>query len=236
MPVATDVALFTVRNLERRPELSVVLIKRNAPPHEGQWALPGGFVREGEDLDAAAKRVARGETAVVEDLEQVGAVGTVERDPRFRVLTVVYMALIPSDRHALRAREGAAGEAAWFPVSKDLRLAFDHNKLLELALDHLRHRLPESEACFRLLPEHFTLGELQRLCETVLGLEDGQKLDRVNFRQQLQKAREGKREFVFLEPISQTKPGGHQLPPAQLYRFMPDAFQQYVAERHRRLF
>jgi 8-oxo-dGTP diphosphatase len=230
--LTVDVTLFTVSNLERKPELAVVLILRNEPPFEGRWALPGGFVLQGEDLETAARRVSRWETGIVEELEQVGAVGTVDRDPRSRVVTVVYAALVPSDRHLLWASGGAAGEARWFPVADRPPLAFDHDALLDQALDYLRRHLPESAACFRLLPEHFTLGELHRLYEAVLGLEGERRLDRANFRRRLL-AREatGKRSLAFLEEVLAKKPARRQ--PAQLYRFLPEAFKLYVAERQR---
>jgi 8-oxo-dGTP diphosphatase len=235
--LAVDLVLFTVRNLGRRPELCVVLIKRSEDAHVGMRALPGGFVRENENLDEAAKRVAKVEAGVTEnlELEQVAAVGTLDRDPRYRVVTITYVALIPSDRQELLASGGAAADPRWFPVSDLPPLAFDHTDLLNRALAHLRRNLLESGACFRLLPERFTLGELQRLCETVLGLADGQRLDRANFRRRL--LREGRgvgreRGFAFLERAPGKRPGRPR--PARLYRFVPEAFQRYITERRQR--
>jgi 8-oxo-dGTP diphosphatase len=235
--LTVDLALFTVRNLERRPELCVVLIKRSQEPYVEMRALPGGFVFEHEDLDEAAKRVAKVEAGVSEDLEleQVTAVGTLGRDPRYRVVTVAYVALIPSDRQELLASGGAAADPRWFPVSELPPLAFDHSDLLDRALRHLRRNLLESGACFRLLPERFTLGELQRLCETVLGLADGQRLDRANFRRRLPRKDKGAgREpaFVFLERAPGKRQGRPR--PARLYRFVPEAFQRYITERRQR--
>src|SRR5437588_7190640 len=134
--VTVDVALFTVAGGLNDLRLQVLLIERDEPPWRGMWALPGGFVRENEDLDAAAVRELDEETGIpTARLEQVEAVGTPGRDTRGHVITIVYVGMTAGDRHTLKAR-GDARQARWFDVSaaKPLpELAFDHSALLQRA-------------------------------------------------------------------------------------------------------
>jgi len=213
--VTVDIVLFTVAGALSDLRLQVLLIERNEPPWRGQWALPGGFVRENEDLPAAALRELEEETGIPEALlEQVEAVGTPGRDTRGHVITVVYVGLIAGDRHQLRAR-GDARAARWFDVRELPTLAFDHAELLERGLRHLQRRLREEPVCFELLPETFTLSELQALTEAILG----QTLDRRNFRRKVQ-------EQGFIAPAQgMRRQGGHR--PAQLYRFVPEQFARH---------
>lgn len=216
--VTVDVALFTVAGLR----LEALLIQRGEEPFLGRWALPGGFVRENEDLAAAAARELREETGLSEVyLEQVGAVGTPGRDPRGHTVTVVWVGLVPADRGVLKA-SGDASAARWFGAEALPKLAFDHAVILGQALDHLRRRLAEAPVCFELLPREFTLSELQGVTEAVLG----EALDRRNFRRKVQ-------ELGLVEDTSTTRrEGAHR--PAQLYRFVPGAFDEY-RRRGRRL-
>src|SRR5262249_32654253 len=169
--LTVDIVLFTVAGTLNDLRLQVLLIQRNESPFRGAWALPGGFVRQDEDLPAAAQRELLEETGVSEAyLEQVTTVGTPRRDPRGHVVTVVFVGLVPADRHQLRAT-GDAAAVRWFDVASlaEVPLAFDHSRLLALALEHLRRRLGEVPVCFQLLPEEFTLSELQTLVEAILG-------------------------------------------------------------------
>jgi 8-oxo-dGTP diphosphatase len=216
--VTVDIALFTVAGELQDLRLQVLLIRRLEPPYKGTWALPGGFVREGEDLEAAAFRELAEETGVDQVVvEQVGAVGTPNRDPRGQTITILYAGLAAGDRHTLAAT-GDSAEARWFSLSgpDDLPpLAFDHADLLKKALDHLRGRISEAPVCFDLLPEEFTLSELQTLVETILG----RSLDRRNFRRRVL-------ELGFLQTAEGTRrQGAHR--PAQLYRFLPKKFAEY---------
>jgi 8-oxo-dGTP diphosphatase len=213
--VTVDVALFTVAGPSNKLRLEVLLIQRGDEPFRGRWALPGGFVHEDEDLPDAAARELAEETGLGEVyLEQVGAVGTPGRDPRGHTVTVVWVGLVPADRGALKA-SGDARAAAWFDVAALPKLAFDHAAILEQALAHLRGRLAEAPVCFELLPREFTLGELQAVTEAILGRE----LDRRNFRRKVQ-------ELGLVEEAGGTRrEGAHR--PAQLYRFVPGAFEEY---------
>jgi 8-oxo-dGTP diphosphatase len=218
--VTVDIALFTVAGELNDLRLQVLLIERDDEPFAGQWALPGGFVRENEDLEAAAVRELEEESGVSwTALEQVEAVGTPGRDTRGHVITVVFVGLTPGDRHHLKPR-GDARQAQWWDVSsaKPLPdLAFDHTVLLEKALMHLRRRLGEVPLVAWLLPETFTLSEMQALTEAILG----RKLDRRNFRRKIH-------DLQLVAPVAGTRrEGSHR--PAQLHRFVPEALQRLHA-------
>jgi 8-oxo-dGTP diphosphatase len=218
--LTVDVGLFTVRGTLNDLRLQVLLIRRGNPPFKGRWALPGGFVREDEDLEAAAARELAEETGVSGAvLEQVAAVGTPRRDPRGHTVTVVYVGLVAPDRHELQATADSAA-AQWFDVSGPQPLpplAFDHAELLRLSLAHLRRRVGEAPVCFELLPAEFTLSELQALLEAILG----RPLDRRNFRRRID-------ELGFLESAGGSRrEGAHR--PAALYRFVPEQFARHAA-------
>jgi 8-oxo-dGTP diphosphatase len=221
--VTVDVVLFTVTGEQQDLRLQVLLIRRDGEPQRAFWALPGGFVRQNEDLPMAAARELEEETGVREVyLEQVGAVGTPGRDPRGHTVTVVWMALVAADRHRLAA-SGDAAAAGWFDVAGPgplPPLAFDHGELFQQALEHLRRQVGESPLAFELLPKTFTLSELQALYEAILGHD----LDRRNFRRKVH-------ELDFLKPVAGTRQGAHR--PAQLYRFEPDAFRRHTVRARR---
>ncbi len=218
--VTVDVALFTVRGSLSALRLQVLLMRRGEKPFRGKWALPGGFVREDEDLAEAARRELAEETGVTEaSLEQTAAVGTPGRDPRGHTVTVVYVGLVAPDRHHLEP-SGDSAAARWFDVAGPEPLpplAFDHASLLGAALAHLRRRVGEAPVCFDLLPEEFTLSELQALLEAILG----RPLDRRNFRRRVQ-------ELGFLRAAEGTRrEGAHR--PARLYRFAREEFERHAA-------
>src|SRR3989441_9701828 len=162
--VTVDVVMMSLR----QRDLQVLLIKRRAWPYEGMWAIPGGFVNIDESLETAAKRELQEETGVQDVyLEQLYTFGDPGRDPRTRVITVVYFALLDSARLQVRAASDAA-DVGWFSVNNLPELAFDHAKILKYALDRLRGKLDYTNIAFSLLPEQFTLRELQRVYEIIL--------------------------------------------------------------------
>jgi 8-oxo-dGTP diphosphatase len=157
-------------------QLKVLLIERALEPFAGQWALPGGFVRMMETTDEAARRELAEETGLSNVfLEQLYTFSRVDRDPRERIVSVAHYALVRSS-----AVQGGsdASEARWFDVRELPRLAFDHQDIVEVALERLRSKVRYQPIGFELLPGKFTLGQLQRLYESILGRE----LDKRNFR------------------------------------------------------
>nr|WP_255653629.1 MULTISPECIES: NUDIX domain-containing protein [Myxococcus] len=162
-------------------DLKVLLIQRGVEPFQGRWALPGGFVRMDESLDEAARRELEEESGIRPGhLEQLFTFGAPERDPRGRVVTVAYFALVKLSAHTLRAATDAR-EAAWFSVWDTPKLAFDHADILNTALQRLKGKVRYQPIGFELLPPKFTLTQLQRLYEIVLERE----LDKRNFRKKI---------------------------------------------------
>jgi 8-oxo-dGTP diphosphatase len=162
-------------------DLKVLLIQRGVAPFAGKWALPGGFVRMEEGLEAAVRRELREETGLSDVfLEQLYTFGEPGRDPRGRVVSVAYYALVKlAEHHVLAATD--ASEAAWFAVADLPPLAFDHEKIVEAARRRLRGKVRYQPIGFELLPRKFTLSQLQHLYETVLERE----LDKRNFRKKI---------------------------------------------------
>ncbi len=162
-------------------DLKVMLIQRGLPPFEGEWALPGGFVRVDETVDGAARRELGEETGLNDVfLEQLYTFGAVDRDPRERVVSVAYYALVNLVDHRVQAATDAR-QAAWFPVHDVPSLAFDHTGILGVALERLRGKLSYQPIGFELLPKKFALSRLQHLYEVVLERE----LDKRNFRKKV---------------------------------------------------
>lgn len=162
-------------------DLKVLLIERDLPPFEGKWALPGGFLRLDETLEAAALRELGEETGIENVyLEQLYTVGTIDRDPRERVVTVAYYALVKLSDHAVQAATDARN-VAWFALDDMPSLAFDHERIVELAHERLRGKVRYQPIGFELLPDKFTLRQLQHLYEVVLDRE----LDKRNFRKKI---------------------------------------------------
>jgi 8-oxo-dGTP diphosphatase len=162
-------------------ELKVMLVQRGLPPFEGKWALPGGFVRVDETLEEAARRELEEETGLRKIfLEQLYTFGAVDRDPRERIVSVAYYALVNLRDHKVQAATDAR-DAAWFGVHDVPSLAFDHGEVIQTALERLRSKLRTQPIGFELLPKRFTLSQLQRLYEQVLE----RKLDKRNFRKRV---------------------------------------------------
>jgi len=208
--VTVDLVIFTVRDRM----LKLLLIERGEPPFQGSWALPGGFVRKDESLDDSARRELLEETGVRDIyLEQLYTFGDPGRDPRTRVITVAYFAIIASDRQMLHASADAA-DAGWFSVTDLPKLAFDHDRIVDYAIERLRNKLEYTTVGFQLLPEQFTLTELQNVYEIILG----KQLDKRNFRKKILS-------LEIIQPTGETKMDGvHR--PARLYRFSDAKFMR----------
>jgi 8-oxo-dGTP diphosphatase len=161
--------------------LKVLLVQRDHAPCEGRWALPGGFVEMDETLDAAVRRELEEETGLARIyLEQLYTFGAVRRDPRERVVSVAYYALVKPSEHLVRAATDAR-DARWFPVADPPPLAFDHALILDTARQRLKGKVRYQPVGFELLPRRFTLTEIQQLYEAVLETP----LDKRNFRRKL---------------------------------------------------
>ncbi len=162
-------------------DLKVLLIQREQEPYRLRWALPGGFVNIDEGLDDAVRRELEEETGITRlYLEQLYTFGAPKRDPRERVISVAYYALVKLADHAVRAASDARN-VAWFPVADLPKLAFDHEHILEMGLRRLKGKIRYEPIGFELLPEKFPLSDLQRLYETILE----QPLDKRNFRKKI---------------------------------------------------
>ena len=195
-------------------ELKVLLIQRALEPFKGRWALPGGFVRVDETLDAAARRELVEETGLENVfLEQLFTYGEVARDPRERVVSVAYFALVKLSDHRAQAATDAAN-AEWFPVAKLPKLAFDHAEIVDQAWVRLQGKVRYQPVGFELLPPKFTLSQLQHLYEAILGTE----LDKRNFRKKVLG-------YELLVPLNETLMAGRHRP-AQLFRFDADKYEK----------
>ena len=186
--------------------LQVLLIKRGIEPFLGAWALPGGFVRTEENLEEAARRELEEETSLRDVfLEQLYTFGDPGRDPRGRVVSVAWYALVHPEQHPAKG-DTDASEAAWFSIKELPDLAFDHDHILATALERLRGKIRYQPVGFELLPKRFTLTQLQALYEAILG----RSIDKRNFRKKLLA-------FDFLIPLEEFTGGAHW--PARLHRF-----------------
>jgi len=209
MKVAVDIVLFTIQS----GELRVLLIKRGIPPFEGKFALPGGFVQENESLDQAALRELREETGVADVyLEQLYSFGDPGRDPRGRVISVAYFALVSADRSPLAAGSDAT-DARWWSMRNLPELAFDHRAILDYSLERLRNKLEYTTVGFQLLPPRFSLTELQEVYEAILD----KKLDKRNFRRKLSLLK-------VLRPTREYRRGVRR--PARLFEFVAAHFEK----------
>lgn len=211
--VTVDVVIFALRH----DDLQVLLIRRRQWPYEGMWAIPGGFVGPDEPLEAAAVRKLAEETGLTDVyLEQLYTFGRPDRDPRDRVITVAYFAVVPAGRIIPRAEDGE--QVRWWSIYHQPPLAFDHADILHYALTRLRYKLEYTAVGFELLPETFTLTELQTAYEIVLG----EKLDKRNFRRKILSA-------GVIEPGGGYRTGEGR--PARLYHYREDAVAEVKARR-----
>lgn len=196
--VSTDVVIFTIRD----DCLCVLLVRRAHEPFAGMWSLPGGGVGAEEGLDEAADRMLAAKSGLTEVyLEQLYTFGGVGRDPRGRLVSVAYYALVPFERLAATRDEVSLHELGALP-----ELAFDHADIIAMAKERLAAKLEYSTIALQLMPEKFTLSELQTVYECI----QGETLDKRNFRKRLQS-------LGCLEDTGEVYRGGNHRP-AKLYR------------------
>ena len=176
MAVTTDCVIFTYEDWK----LKVLLVRRGGEPCKGMWAFPGGFLRNDETAEQGALRELLEETALAPSspIVEFGVFSDPDRDPRERVITIAWYALVkPSEV----VGGDDADEAAWFPVDKLPPLAFDHRKIFDAAMERLRRDIHFQPVGFDLLDDEFTIPDLQRLYEAILGV----KFDRRNFQRKI---------------------------------------------------
>lgn len=198
--------------------LNVLLIKQKFGKLKDQWALVGGFVKNDETLDDAVIRELKEEAGIkVNYLEQLYTFGKIDRDPRFRVVSVAYFALVNSTKFVLTA-DSDAEEAKWFSIKELPELAFDHLEIIQKAQQRLQNKLSYQPIGFDLLPKEFQFSDLENLYSSILEKE----IDRRNFRKKLLS-------FGILEEtdkFSQKKTGR----PAKLFKFKTLEYNKLIKE------
>lgn len=212
--VTVDTAIFTLH----KRDLKVCLVRRSDDPYAGHWMLPSLVPDPDEGLDDAAQRcifdiIGRRDDGEETDpfFQQLYTFGTPERDPRQRVVSVAYFALVSKDRLPPDSLTAGDETHVWHNAYKPPPLAFDHAEILSTALTRLRYKIEYSAVAFQLMPEEFTLRELQDAYTVILNDE---KLDKANFRKKI-------REANIVEPVSRFRETGGR--PAKLFRFRKDA-------------
>ena len=201
--VAVDAVVFGYKD----KTLNVLLIKRNIEPFKDSWALPGGLVLEEENLEQAVERELKEETNVTVDyLEQLYSFGNLGRDPRNRVVSITYFALVKPEHHEIKADTDAM-DVAWFDVHKLPELAFDHKMILDKAKERLQNKLTYEPIGFDLLENKFLFSDLEKLYMTILE----KQIDRRNFRKKILS-------FDILEELDEKVSEGRGRP-ANLFKF-----------------
>ncbi|MCL5093991.1 MAG: NUDIX hydrolase [Patescibacteria group bacterium] len=202
--IHVDMVVFTVDD----KKIKTLLVQRGRKPFVGEWILPGGAVYNDESVDFAAERELEEKTGLKDlYLEQLHTFGNPKRDPRKRMVSVAYLALVDKKKVSILQKTSKTLDAKWFDIKKLPDLAFDHKEIVRLAVKSLRKMLIYSNIAYTLLPCQFTLPELQGVYEIILG----EKFDRRNFR----------RKFLNLGLIEATgkREEGMANRPANLYRF-----------------
>ncbi len=209
--------------LDESHVLKVLLIQRGRPPFQHSWALPGGFVDMNEDLETAALRELKEETGLKDVfIEQLFTFGRPDRDPRGRVVSVAYYALVNLVNHPVQASSDAEG-VNWFDINALPDLAFDHDEIVDSAINRLRSKVRYQPIGFELLPKVFTLSQLQKLYETILGVG---KLNKRNFRTRILK-------MGVLKKVGKQKGVAHR--PAMLYTFDQEKYQELFESNYNNL-
>ncbi len=215
--LTVDCVIF---GLHEGSKLKVLLIERAHEPYSASWALPGGFVEMDENLEQAALRELEEETGVKNVfIEQLYTFGDPGRDPRGRVISVAYYALVNLAEHPVRSASDAS-KVHWFEIDRLPELAFDHAQIMQVAINRLRAKVRYQPIGFELLPEQFTLSQLQGLYETILGVP---ALNKRNFRARILK-------MGVLEEVGKQEGVAHR--PAILYRFDKKRYEQLAKDRY----
>lgn len=214
--VSVDAVVFGYTSKEG---LSILLIKRDVEPFKNTWALPGGLVLDTETLEEAVERELKEETGVsINYLEQLYTFGDTDRDPRNRVISVTYYGLVKPKAFKLEANTDA-NDAQWFLINDLPDLAFDHSKIIEIAISRLKAKLTYEPVGFELLSKKFPFSDLEHLYSTVLD----RPIDRRNFKKKIMK-------FGFLEETNEKQILTGAGRPGNLFKFNEKKYFQLKKE------
>ena len=213
--LAVDPVVFGYQN----NQLLILLIKQKYGLMKGKWVLPGGFVKDGEGITDAVKRELKEETGItVSYLEQLYTFGdNIDRDPRLRVVSIAYFALVNPKKLQLKP-DTDAEEAQWFDVKELPKLGYDHNKIIQIGLERLKGKLTYQPIGFDLLEKEFPFSDLENLYRTILGKE----IDRRNFRKKMLS-------FGLLQETHKIKQEGSGRP-AKLFTFNKQKYNKLAKE------
>lgn len=200
-------------------EVNVLLIKRSIEPFLGEWGIPGDLIYPDEDMPEAATRILKDLTKLDNiDLHQVQTFGAPNRHPQGRVITCAYLALVKMDD--INAEASSWADAVeWMPVHEVGKLAFDHNLIINSTFELLKQKLTSQPVCFELLPEKFTLNDMQQLYEYVFDIE----MDKANFRKKI-------KSIPLIKHNERQRNVRHR--PATLYSFDNEKYEKMVNEEH----
>ncbi len=215
--VTVDAIVF---GYSKNDGVSVLLIKRKYPPFKDSWAIPGGFILENESLEEAVKRELQEETGIkVNYLEQLYTFGDPERDPRQRIISIAYFALVKSSLFQQLKATTDAEEAQWFSINKLPTLAFDHKEILQVAIDRVRAKIRYQPIGFELLDKKFPFADLEKLYANLLD----RPIDRRNFTKKIMS-------FGMLEDTGEIAAGTGAGRPGKVYRFNAARYNQLLKE------
>ncbi|MEQ9266394.1 MAG: NUDIX domain-containing protein [Balneolaceae bacterium] len=215
--VTVDAVVF---GYSKNDGVKILLIKRKYDPFKGCWALPGGFVQDGESLEDSVERELYEETGLkINYLEQLFTFGKINRDPRGRIISVAYFGLINSDKFLKLSASTDADDANWFSINSLPVLAFDHKEILKKAIERLRNKIEYQPLGFELLDTKFPFSDLERLY-TILS---DREIDRRNFKKKIMS-------FGFIEELNEFEKKSGSGRPGKLYRFNKDVYLKLTKE------
>jgi 8-oxo-dGTP diphosphatase len=215
--VTVDAIVF---GYSKQDGVSVLLIKRKYPPFKNSWALPGGFVLENESLEEAVQRELLEETGIkVNYLEQLYSFGEPGRDPRQRIISIAYFALVKSALFQQLKASTDAEEAQWFGINKLPALAFDHKQILQVAIERIRAKIRYQPIGFELLDKKFPFADLEKLYTALLD----RPIDRRNFTKKILS-------LGLLEDTGELAAGSGAGRPSKIYQFNKKRYQHLLKE------